>query len=327
MEIWEQHPSIYHYTNQQGLEGILHSQSLHATHYKHLNDEGEVEFARPKLVESIKPHIARIIDSAQQESSRVRQHVVRSGGLDPFVSVGAEAIVKTLYQVTFGDEERDAFVLPFIISFCAHTTSYEQGNGLLSQWRAYGQNSGYALEFDTNKLWQAMQSEEDIYSYGGTLLDAVEYDIDQEHFDTHFAKLIEKMSAAYRDIHFSDAPDISPLFGPFIHGVTRYKHRGFTEENEVRAVMYPQSSSWLQKLERESPEEFRKMPNRAVKQVLHKSGMRPYLVIGDGKNALPITRIIVGPHRDKQRRADVLRRFLKARSMECPVQISETPLV
>ena len=45
-KISEIYPGLYHYTNKQGLYGILENQCVRATHYKFLNDYSEIELFR-----------------------------------------------------------------------------------------------------------------------------------------------------------------------------------------------------------------------------------------------------------------------------------------
>ena len=239
----------------------------------------------------------------------------------------SEVIVRTLYSVTFGDAKRQAFIEPYIISFCAHVSDYEQQNGLLSQWRGYGRSSGYALELDTAKFWTLMQADAQIYAYAATQLDAVQYDGSEECFASHFDDLVDRIASAYHSIAITESPNLDGLFGPSIHKITRYKHRGFSEENEVRAVLSPITSQWRERIKKEHPEEFKKQANRDIKPTLFKSGMKPYLALSSNRALLPITKIIVGPNREKFVRLEVLERFLRARGMAIPVVVSETPLV
>jgi hypothetical protein len=48
-DIWEEHKKLYHYTNWDGLSGILKTKSLWATHYRFVNDSSEFTLFRDKL--------------------------------------------------------------------------------------------------------------------------------------------------------------------------------------------------------------------------------------------------------------------------------------
>src|SRR5258708_2396783 len=51
-------PELHHYTTFAGLEGIVKSNSLWATHYSSLNDSSEILFVKSFLAEELKKHIA-----------------------------------------------------------------------------------------------------------------------------------------------------------------------------------------------------------------------------------------------------------------------------
>jgi hypothetical protein len=45
-EVSEQYPTLFHYTTESGLYGILRSQQLWATHYAYMNDSEELRRAK-----------------------------------------------------------------------------------------------------------------------------------------------------------------------------------------------------------------------------------------------------------------------------------------
>ena len=60
-----------------------------------------------------------------------------------------------MYRITLGLEGGTRFFQPFVVSFCGHNEKehyYERQHGLLSMWRAYGKDVGYALVFERQKL-------------------------------------------------------------------------------------------------------------------------------------------------------------------------------
>lgn len=54
----EVHPELFHYTGWAGVEGILRTQSLWATHWRYLNDPTEPRTARDLLPKLIAPAFA-----------------------------------------------------------------------------------------------------------------------------------------------------------------------------------------------------------------------------------------------------------------------------
>ena len=58
-EIHQKHPFVYHYTSRAGLEGILTTQTLFATHYRYLNDRSEIEHMRTALIRNLQ-HVMKL---------------------------------------------------------------------------------------------------------------------------------------------------------------------------------------------------------------------------------------------------------------------------
>lgn len=112
---------IYHYTNRAGLIGILGTDTIWATDVEFLNDAQELEYARHVLTERLR---------AKAEDGGERAGVLRGMAslLDPIKST-EEYFVVSAYAACFC-EDRD----------------------LLSQWRAYGADVGFAIGFYASEL-------------------------------------------------------------------------------------------------------------------------------------------------------------------------------
>lgn len=154
-QIWEEHEVLYHYTSENALRSILKSQTLWATHYKFLNDPTEIAQMKNILVKTVTPEIKEIIKALQKTSLAAKRKTRKLGGLNAAAASQSEQIIDLLYQVTFEGGTRGVpFAEPYIVSFCSHDDdrTYTQENGLLSQWRAYGRNSGCAIVFDCKRL-------------------------------------------------------------------------------------------------------------------------------------------------------------------------------
>jgi hypothetical protein len=105
--------------------------------------------------------------------------------------------------------------------------------------------------------------------------------------------------------------------------ITRYKHRGFSEEREVRIVLSPTDNKLL-----ETAKKAGEKDRRELKRICFRDKLAPYIALFDkAKAKLPIKRIIVGPHADKERRLARLKSHLALRDLEIAVSYSETPLV
>ncbi len=118
------------------------------------------------------------------------------------------------------------------------------------------------------------------------------------------------------------------LYTRFIHAVSRYKHRGFREESEVRAIFSPMTHVDLKELAAANPKEYAKIKHKQLKQVEYRDGFVPYITLSRGGNGkLPIKRIIVGPHADKEARKARLGRYLEMKALEIETGVSDTPLI
>src|SRR5437016_3144985 len=113
-KIWNitQAPEVlYHYTNLRGLEGILRSRTLWATHIQHMNDRSEYLHFADMAVGKLKDILSR---RTEPEFIRELKNTIKNvKALDPLV-----------------------FVL-----------SLSEAGDLLSQWRAYGE---FAIGFRTD---------------------------------------------------------------------------------------------------------------------------------------------------------------------------------
>jgi Protein of unknown function (DUF2971) len=324
----EDHDLVFHYTTQEGLRGILETQTLRATHYKYLNDQSELCAVAPRLQVELKPHVLSFAHDLAKRNAEFKAQIVDTGQLESFVDSEVETMIGTLQNVTLGEERQRKFFQPFILAFCSHTDDYERANGLLSQWRGYGGEVGYALVFDTKGLEQLFQSEGDRYFYSSGFFGDVVYDGDDEKFKEEFSDLPGMIWNKMQAILLQQEEPKDELFSRFIHALSRFKHRGFREEQEVRAIFSPMAEDDVREFEAADPKEYAKVKHRQVKQPDYREGFVPYIELSHGANVrLPINRIIVGPHADKELRKARLDRYLEMNSVEIETTVSETPLI
>jgi len=120
----------------------------------------------------------------------------------------------------------------------------------------------------------------------------------------------------------NEPPDAGESYKSFVSCITRYKDRGFKEEQEVRIVALPKIMSGIisnADCDNQKPEKERKFRDKNGSRV-------PYIELFRSLNKpLPIEKIIVGPHRDKEARAAALRVML--RNTDIDVTFSEIPFI
>jgi hypothetical protein len=316
-EIYEDHPYLHHYTDFGGLNNILETQTLWATHYKALNDFSEVEQMRSVLEEWTFKIVNKIMREKAKQSFAYKRDLDKNGGLAATSKSVAKGLVNNFYQVTFGGNgDQDPLAEPYVVSFCAHTHDgdYVKENGLLSQWRAYGDGGGFALVFDTKRLWTCLETERKTYLYSAFYLADVVYDDEEAKFKTEFYDLSQALEQFIHALAKSGGGNqAGALFQPFFNAVTRFKHQGFKEEREVRLTASPTLASVYDRAEKEGTESG--PPLKAIKPIhsRDKRGIRAqYIILNDlpKKKRSPIVRIIVGPQRDQQQRAKEVRKLI-----------------
>lgn len=141
--ISDSHADLYHYTTAAGLSGILENKSLWATHTSFMNDEEEIV----GFYDRVLPSILRPVFGNEQVEKLIH------------ISKRVLPILNDRY----------------ITSFSTATDPLVRGHGLLSQWRAYGPDGGYAVVFDTGPLDKILSEElpptkkRIFYPFGGDL--------------------------------------------------------------------------------------------------------------------------------------------------------------
>lgn len=285
----EAYKKLYHYTNWDGLYGIIQNQTLWATHCKFLNDYSEIELFRSKLIEFLLPHVLQ-----------------KCNGLITDAEHETKVFVDAMYKAT-GYEF-------YTVSFCGEhkTDEYINTNGLLSQWRGYGKDGGFALVFDTKKLEKILQHEGKRYTNWELILTDCLYD--DEKLKSELSEPMNNIADFLKEgIETNKPPDAGKAYNAFVQCASRYKHQGFKEENEVRIVGYLPSQ------------------NKKERKFRAKDGSQiPYIELFNLQDiTLPIERIIVGPHKEKEDRARALDLMLKHKfKMEgIKVAISDIPYI
>lgn len=326
----EVHRHLYHYTTAHPLRAILSSQTLWATHYRHLNDFSEVEHMRPTLEGPLVRFVSEEMRELARRSLKFKRQVRKDGGIPAMAETEAKAQVEVLYEATFGNfGDREPLAEPYVASFCAHThhDEYEKENGLLSQWRAYGNQGGFALIFDTKGLEDLLQAELNAFRYTAGFIGDVVYDHQTDLVRSEFAELFEALRLHIgQQAGRTDGPRTEDLFLHFFNSVTRFKHRGFREENEVRLVVSPISGSTYRRA-LQSGVAVDDGTGKRIKPTLKREGGVPYVVMNDvpDKRDLPLVRIIVGPQERQEERAREIRALLGGKRV--PVTCSQTPFL
>ncbi|MBI4774157.1 MAG: DUF2971 domain-containing protein [Deltaproteobacteria bacterium] len=318
----EIYKKLYHYTTWQGLKEILQTQSLWATNYKFLNDYSELVSFRDKLVSLIYPVARETYQQLTALKPSLKSKIQEHGGLDHIAQHDTEALIDAQYSA-LGDEI-------YILSFCGEPEKQiVADNGLLSQWRGYGAGGGAALIFDTKKLEEILDREFMSYEYVTVFLADLIYSDNEQKLkeelseDLQILADIAKPFFDYDNIRKKKQIDSSKGYFPFVRCITRYKHFGFCEENEVRVVALPTliddqiiTSAKLNGISLK-PEKVRKFRSNKGRRV-------PYIEVFDSTDIkLPIEKIIIGPRWNREARKAELLELLSKTNIE--IVCSEIP--
>lgn len=304
--------TVYHYTDWQGLNGILNSQTLWATNYQYLNDEKEIKlFMEEQLLEFLKPHLEKeYLRILFAEQTARNNFFYNQGNLDASVHHDTHAAIRAFFTPTENEI--------YICSLCGETKNPKiDDHGLLSQWRGYGGDGGFCIGFDTKKLEDNLYKEHTYSAYLYTAIGDIIYSDDKKKFQTelqiNLKKLADYIPAFTTASYKQKIPkNFEFPFEDFMNCITRYKHWGFKEENEVRIVALLTPSYIENELK----------PRKKI----HNRRNKPYIeIFSDIEDNLPITKIIVGPHKQKYERAQLLENKLKGKNIK--IQVSDIPYI
>ena len=342
----EVHPELYHYTDFDGLKGIIKSKTIWAIHYSCLNDSQEMLCFEKSLKKYCLKSVAVIIKKLKIDEKKLSERFLSENPVSGIARLSSEILRKSLLETQ--DETK-----PFVASFCSvdDKDEYVKKNGLLSQWRGYGSGGGYALVFDTRKLEELIESER--YAFVGALkntpmleMGEVIYTDEDAHNRFPAEMYILKEFVCWMTENWFTRPEKidSRLFSKavtlkmmneylpaFMRCMPRCKHQGFKEEREIRIVAFVPNEKYFKGLSTPRKEIKIYYSEKKQKQIsyleLFSKASHEKVKIKYPKDYLGIKRIIVGPSIDKEARANELKKFLEENKMEVEVTISATPFV
>lgn len=316
------YPDLYHYTTAAGLQGILESQQLHATNIAYLNDAEEHTgyFDRRLshlLLDTIK---ACHIELACTKSGK--RAIAKSGGIEKVTKILSEQLLTSIRTSTLKYNE------PYIASFCAPPRQ-DPNDGLLSQWRGYGPDGGYAIVFETKGIERLIERECKTFYYQVFFWGNVEYydqDTKEKAAFPETQKFEETIQNAVRKFVLNqEVSAVEPMYEPITYLSCTHKHRGFREEAEVRIVALP-SAMDIYKMVHENEDKRPKQVHFRPKDGI----LMPYIKLfgrelDDEAGKLPIKKIIIGPHPDRVKRQKAVERLLRQYGLEADVTVSDIP--
>lgn len=323
--VTDEYAELVHYTTATGLAGIVASGCLWATHASFLNDAEEIKhFFDSRLLELAYDEVLKYTKELAEVQS-VRAQMQAEGGVEAVARSEARKCLHAIRTSTISMND------PYVFSMSAAPDARTASSGLLSQWRGYGLDGGYAIVFETAPLEQLLRVEDRAFHY--------------QHF-------------SWADVHYYGGPDSQPSAADvaeyesalrtgianwirggdpaetvdFYHAVTSLsclcKHWGFFEEREVRVVAIPAHPEVAA-----ASAEKETRPQKSIKVFPRGGAPIPYIELFESRECpntptrLPIKRVIVGPHRDGALRLEAVRRLLAANTYKAEVVCSEIPYI
>lgn len=276
--------TLFHYTTATGLLGTLRGPSLWCSDLRFLNDAQEALYGRDLVVEAI-----RTMDNPVRDPAHwAYEH--GDSAIDIF-SGYQRMVVEELLTSEFG---------VYVACFC------ESGD-LLSQWRGYGKDHGYAVELRTEALQKAL-NEVPTYPAASGLF-KVRYG--HEAADSVVRSALEEVARFNLNHPGVKAHITAQALSSML---SRIKHPGSFEEQEWRLVVGLEISD-----ESQTSTERKATLYRATQRAIV-----PYIELPLERDA--ITSIRVGPGDNADVREAGVRRLLKTLGSEATVTRSEVPL-
>jgi hypothetical protein len=318
-------PRLYHYTGGHAFKSIIKNNTFWGTYFEDLNDATEFRHMREPLAEELGERCIPVVESFAKRGTWEAEAVRRHGGVAPGARKVGKSLMNNLYKATFGTPFRDSLSPCFVTCFCTHKPDgYVENNGLLSQWRGYGNSidGSYCLVFDTKRFEALIEEEEQAYQFAYLGLATAHYCKDRKSMPPYFEELVTGAAKVLADVLAGGDFPMGDMFVPFVKGATSTKHRGFEEESEVRLVSMPLSQL--------GDERMKAIPG--YKSTLLKTSFlcdfkgkkKRHIRLFTERSKLPLIRVIVGPARDQKRNAEVAR---EAVGKGVEVVCSETPLI
>lgn len=329
-KVSEAHTEVYHYTTAVGLEGILRTRQLWATHMSYLNDAEEHTgfFVRrlPKLLDL--PSREAVAELMNTKEGREAINSIEVGGPERAVEQFRRELADVARKTTIELNE------PYLVSFCSGNAHGTRTDGLLSQWRGYGTDGGYAIVFDSSRLEEIIGREVLAFEYQFGNFADVDYDFPEAADKPAHPERDEweaKIQIAFKKFILSRGAEHVNLHTEISALSSRYKHYGFAEEQEVRIVLVPAHEE-VHKAAMEIAKRTGRtlMPRKPIKFRERGGILIPYLELFGGEingpaGDLPIQRILIGPHPDREKRAVAVRSMVKQYGMSVPVHVSGIP--
>ena len=271
---------------------------------------------RDRLAPELAAAFRAILVRRRSVSAKVDRAIRATGGIDACSRDLAADLLTALYTSAFKPESASELAVtagtPYIASLCSHRSEdYERENGLLSQWRGYGGESGFCLVFDTKGLADMLGAEFDTFGYTHLNMGEAHYASPDKSMAALFPSLFDCCEKILLSLLKGEAV-VSDAIKEFFPASTLVKHQAFREEREVRIVGIPITEPMRQLITKENPG----VGVRASRPEVSPEPPNPkrYIELFKGSCAtLPIKRLIVGPSSVQATKVEMAKRLSAGR--------------
>lgn len=287
---------VYHYTTSGGLIGIIDSNNLRGTDVRYLNDPGEFQFGFKAVAHCLYEALFEngfLAGNGAEFETRKRK-VLYGRSLGEIWKRAPDAVAAVMSKALLG-----------VCCFC-------ENDDLLSQWRGYGSNLGYAIGFESAKLLQLpnemlplgnVQYLQPTDAWNATGRDQQASDFIQG-LKASWGAWVAKVDALEGSDDQTAIDEVRQTMNQLMLGVAvQIKHASFYEEREWRTADMEFIKPADEPLgKRPKAPQFRDGP----------LGVTPYLEFHprDNDGRLPIRDVVVGPGPAKKRRMAAVRGLL-----------------
>lgn len=338
-------PLIYHYTSLSSGIAILASNSIYATHVRFLNDSSEYDFGLAHFKESVRSYWKNTIAGIKKQlmlpkrmtgHSKAELAEIFKDFFGSYVQPFTDGYMKAVHDSII---RRGVYAA----CFCRHDSTEEIGNGILSQWRGYA-SGGLAIGFRRPELELTLKKHLDSRSVSGFSCGEIMYVGHTPGIEVFIRQNLEtvmqvvpeylKMVAKRIDLKQISKNDLEEFRHALNNDSVRselgkmrqklqkmsarvapipalIKDHSFREERETRILVWPASDDESATL--------------GVRFLSTKSIIKPYLELSSDKK-LPIAHVLVGPHPEKERRAEAIRLALNHLGFKANVTCSKIPV-
>ncbi|TDN98884.1 DUF2971 domain-containing protein [Sunxiuqinia elliptica] len=264
---------VYHYTDFNGVIGIIQNQSLFSSNATYLNDYSELEYGNQLISETI-------------------LKVIKNKDLKGYINLGEKEISLLEKTLTFLKNWSNSNI---------YVCCFSYNSDLLSQWRGYANNgNGVAIGFSIDELRDSITPKvhNAIVEYNRQkqikeLEEIIAYALDfaiVNHSDYGHTK-----KEAFK--YFPKA-----LVSTLTSLTPRFKNIGFKEEDEYRLIYDPiYHEKYKDKTEHTPTQLFRTNGKHLI----------PYVELKPKKDKFPIRELVIGPSMHKDRIKNGLRELLE----------------